>query len=65
LFREWPTNDRDDPRQRGERTDLFTFDKADSDKDDLLSYVEIETCWRNSAGDGSSAPLSQHGRTAL
>jgi len=36
-----------------------------SDDPEALSYVEIETCWRSSAGDGSSAPLSQHGRTAL
>jgi hypothetical protein len=27
---------------------FVAFDKADSDKDDLLSYLEIETCWRNS-----------------
>jgi hypothetical protein len=25
------------------------FDQADSDKDDLLSYLEIETCWRSSS----------------
>jgi hypothetical protein len=27
----------------------IAFDKADSDKDDLLSYLEIETCWRSSS----------------
>jgi hypothetical protein len=28
---------------------FIAFDKADSDKDDLLSYLEIETCWPSSS----------------
>jgi hypothetical protein len=28
---------------------FIAFDTADSDKDDLLSYLEIETCWRSSS----------------
>jgi hypothetical protein len=39
---------------------FIAFDKADFDKDDLLGYLEIETCWR-----GPPGPLSQHGRTAF
>jgi hypothetical protein len=35
---------------RGDANAFFiAFDKADSDKDDLLSYLEIETCWRSSS----------------
>jgi hypothetical protein len=44
---------------------FVAYDKAGSDKDDLLSYLEIETCWCSPAGDGPPGPLSQHGRTAL
>jgi hypothetical protein len=29
-------------------THLHRFDKANSDKDDRLSYLEIETRWRSS-----------------
>jgi len=55
-------------RQRGERTDLFTYDKADSDEDDLLSYVEIGTCWRSSSRwrlQRSAEPTRPHGALSV
>jgi hypothetical protein len=34
---------------RRRRAFFIAFDKADSDKDDLLSYLEIEAYWRSSS----------------
>jgi hypothetical protein len=35
--------------EKDARAFFAAFDKADSDKDDLLSYLEIETWWRSSS----------------
>jgi hypothetical protein len=62
FVREWPTKTGTIPASVGSqpkgqsashpgegRQFFIAFDKADSDKDDLLSYLEIEPCWGSSS----------------